>query len=248
MPNSACSILVNGFEARRLGGDRFRRRFAAPLGMSDQGARHVLGGQHEIGHAGVEGGAGHAVELRALQILEQHEAAREMHVADAAGAIAAAAGEDDRHRARGAVLGERAEEHVDGKGQLLRSSALAQEQPSARDDHLFLGRDEVHVIGLDGHAVLNQMDGQRRVTGEELVHQALEIGGEVLNDDERHPRVLRQVVEESYERVEPARRRADADHVLRPLAPPRLIRAREIHTLHRPTRQAFSFRSGPDAR
>ena len=48
---------------------------------------------------------------------------------------------------------------------------------------------------------------------EELVHQALEVRRQVLDDDERHPGVLRQVVEEALERLEPAGGGADAHDV-----------------------------------
>ncbi len=151
----------------------------------------------------------HAVELRAVEVLHDHQAAGVVDVADAARAVAAAAREHDGDGAAAAVLGERAEEHVDGQRQLLLPIALAQEQPSARDDHLLLRRDQIDVVGLDRHAVLDEMDRQPGVSRQQLVHQALEVGREVLNDDEGHPGLARHVVEEAFERVEPPRRRAD---------------------------------------
>ena len=110
-----------------------------------------------------------------------------------------------------AVLRQRAEEHVDRQRQLLLAVALAQQQPAARDDHLLLGRNQIDVVGLDRHAVLDEVDRQRGVPRQQLVHQALEVGRQVLDDDERHPGVARDVVEEALERFEAAGRRADAD-------------------------------------
>ena len=46
---------------------------------------------------------------------------------------------------------------------------------------------------------------------EQLVHQALEVGRQVLDDDEGHPACRRQGVEEALERLEPAGGGADAD-------------------------------------
>ena len=51
----------------------------------------------------------------------------------------------------------------------------------------FFGGIEIDVVGLDEHPVLDEVDRQLGVPSEELVHQALEVGREVLDDDERHP-------------------------------------------------------------
>ena len=92
---------------------------------------------------------------------------------------------------------------------------LAQEQAAAGDDHLVLGRDQIDVLRLDRHPVLDEVDRQLGVTGQELVHHALEVGREVLNDDERHARLLGQVVEEALDRLEPAGGGADPHDVRR---------------------------------
>ena len=57
----------------------------------------------------------------------------------------------------------------------------------------FFGRDQVDVVGLDGHPVLDQVDRQLGVPRQELVHQALEVGRQVLDDDERHAGVRRRL-------------------------------------------------------
>ena len=100
-----------------------------------------------------------------------------------------------------------------GSVQLLLPILLAQQQPPARDDHLLLRRDQVDVVGLDRHPVLDEVDRQLGVPREQLVHQALEVGRQVLDDHERHPGVVRDVVEEALEGLEPAGRCADADDV-----------------------------------
>ncbi|HYJ51844.1 MAG TPA: hypothetical protein VEW04_01615, partial [Allosphingosinicella sp.] len=58
------------------------------------------------------------------------------------------------------------------------------------------------MVGLDRHPVLDQMDRQRGVPREQLVHQALEVGRQVLDDHEGHAGVFGQRVEEALECVE----------------------------------------------
>jgi hypothetical protein len=145
-------------------------------GVVEHGARHLLGRQHAHRHARLAGGARHAVELRGLDVLHEHQAAGLVHVARAARAVAAAARQHDGDRARPALAGQGAEEDVDGQRELLLAIALAEQQAAPGDDHLLLGRDQVHVVGFHRHAVLDQANGHVRVAREQLVHQALEVG------------------------------------------------------------------------
>lgn len=183
--------------------------------LFEQDARHVLRSHHLVDRAGIDRHPGHAVELSALGVLHDDEAARLLDVEDTSRAIAAAARQDDRDRAIAAVLRQRAEEGVDGQCALLLAILLAQQQAPAGDDHLHLRRDQVHMVRLDVHAVLHEMNRERGVPGEQLVHHALEVRRQVLDDHERHPGVARQAVEESLDGVEAAGRRADADDVRR---------------------------------
>jgi hypothetical protein len=225
----ALEHVVDGFDA--LPARRRRRRADRPgrgalgLAVLDEHVRHLLRPEHERGDAGVPGGLRHAVELRRLRVLHDDETAGLVDVADATRTVAAAAGQHDGDGALPAVLGERAKEDVDGERQLLLPIALAEEQPAAGDDHLLLGWDQVDVVGLDQHAVLDEMDGEIGVTSEQLVHQALEVRREVLDDHEGHAAGQGHVVEERFERLEPSCRCADADD----------IRCRSVvrHALHR---------------
>jgi hypothetical protein len=71
------------------------------------------------------------------------------------------------------------------------------------------------VVGLDRHAVLDEIDGQQRVPRQQFVHQALEVWRQVLDDDERHPGFLGKVVEEPHERVKSTGGGAYTDNVAR---------------------------------
>ena len=76
---------------------------------------------------------------------------------------------------------------------------IRQQEPALPDDHFLVRRQQVHRVGLDGHVVLRLPDAHRRAAREQFVHQALEIGREVLKDDERHAGVGRQMCEEPLE-------------------------------------------------
>ncbi len=210
----ALEHVVHGGEAvdRAVGEGRLEVR-AQPhaLGVLGQHLGHLVRGQHPVGDARVARRLGHAVELRALVVLHEHEPPGLVHGADAARAVAAAAREHDGDRALPAVLRERAEEDVDGELELVLPIALAEEQAAARDDHLLLRGDEIDVVGQDHHAVLHHPDRQVRVPRQELVHHALEVGREVLHQHVGHAAVGRDAVEEALEGVEAPRRRADAD-------------------------------------
>ena len=56
--------------------------------------------------------------------------------------------------------------------------------------------------------------GELGVASQQFVHQALEIGREMLDDHERQAGVFRDVIEEMLDGFQPARRRADADDIL----------------------------------
>ena len=205
--------LVHGREAvaRAIDDSRRRREAAAPRVLQED-RRHLAGRQHMVGHAGVARRPGHSVELRARRVLDDDQAAGVVDGADAARAVAAASGEDHGHGAPAAVLRERAEEDVDRERELvLLAIPLAEEEAAARDDHLLLGGDEIDVVRRDGHPVLDELDRQLRMPREQLVHQAAKVGGQVLDDDVRHPALAGRAVEESLERLEPAGGGADAD-------------------------------------
>ena len=66
-------------------------------------------------------------------------------------------------------------------------------------------------MGSIERLVLGLPDGHRGPPAEQLVHQALEVGRQVLQDDEGHPGVGREPREEPLERFKSAGRCADPD-------------------------------------
>ena len=102
---------------------------------------------------------------------------------------------------------------IDRQRQPVPRIPVAQQQPPLADDHLLHRRQQVDGVRLDQHLVLGLADRHRRPPRQQLVHQALEVRRQVLEDDERHPGVGREVREQPFERLEPAGRCADADDV-----------------------------------
>ena len=134
--------------------------------------------------AGSDRRAWHAVERGGFGILDDHQAAIFVDVADTTRAIGAGTRQDDAHGSVARVLGQRAEEDVNRQVQggfmfLSREPELA-----LAEHHVHVGRDQVDGIALDWHAVLDPMDRQFGSAGQKLVHQALEVRREVLDEHE----------------------------------------------------------------
>ena len=108
-------------------------------------------------------------------------------------------GQDDRDRALADILRERPEEQVDRQRQPVPRIPVVQQQPAPPDDHLLHRRQQVDRVRLDRHVVLGLPDRHRRAARQQLVHQALEVRGQVLQHDERHAGVGREVGEEAFE-------------------------------------------------
>ena len=68
------------------------------------------------------------------------------------------------------------------------------------------------MIARNGHAIGRLLHLHRGVTGEQFDQHAVVVGVEVLDQDESHPALGRQYVEQLSRCVEPARRCTDGDH------------------------------------
>ena len=180
-----------------------RRRIFRPAGRGPRQRGDRVGDlfrrEHLVHRAGGNRAEGHAVELRRLGTLAEDEAPGPADVLDAPRPVAAGARQDDGDRAVPHVLRQRAEEMIDRQRQAVPRIAVAQEQPALLDDHLLHRRKEIEHVGLDQGFVLGLPDRHRGPPPEELVHQALEIGRQVLQDDEGHPGIGREPREEPLE-------------------------------------------------
>ena len=199
------------------GRPRSRRVSASPelavvLEVAGQHVAHRLGRQHQVHEAGVDGAAGHAVELRrssswAITRPPASWMARiprepSLPVPDRMIADGPRAG----------VLGQRAQERVDGQEQALARVALGEVQPAVGDHHLVPGR---HA-GRRGRARpacrprprATLSGGVRR---QQLAHEALEVGREVLDHHEGQRARRPRRGEQPLQRFEASGRGAHAD-------------------------------------
>jgi hypothetical protein len=99
-------------------------------------------------------------------------------------------------------VGQRAKEAVDGEREGLLGILVGEHEPAAADDDLLAWRQEIHVVGLDLEPVLGALHRHGRVPRQELGHQALVVGREVLHDHERHAEVARHAREQLLERLQ----------------------------------------------
>jgi hypothetical protein len=126
-------------------------------------------------------------------------------------AVAAHPGKDDGDAGRLLVLGERAEEKIDGQVQAPGRDLRQQVERPVQQRHVLAGGDHVDVVRLHGDAVLGLRHGHARRALEQLDEHPLVRRIEVLHDDEGHVRLARHVLEEELERLQAAGRGADAD-------------------------------------
>ena len=167
-------------------------------------------GEHEIGQAGIDGASGHAVEFGAFRGLDDHQAAVLLHDLDAAGAVRAGAGHDHGDGPFLLLLRKGGEENVDGVVEHPVDKFIQVKLP-VPNGHVVLGRDEINGVGADRHFVFRLQDMHLCMLPEDIGHQALIVGREMLDDHEAQPAVGGHVLEKLLESLQPSRRCPDAD-------------------------------------
>ncbi len=190
------------------GGMRDRRR-GAPIGGQPRG--QLRRGERGICGPRLDHVARHVRPRRGVERLHQHHATGPLDRLGTGAPVEPRARQDDTDRVLAALGCQRTEEVVDreryavGRDRHEVQPVTAQLEVVARRDHVHAPGGELHPIGS-----IEYLQGRR--PAEQARQQALVVGGEVLDDDERQlRRVGRQRGEEGLERRQPAGRRADAD-------------------------------------
>ena len=183
-------------------------------GVADELRGHLGRQQFVVHQAGADGAARHAVELGRGRVLRHDHAALTLDRAHPLGAVAAGAREDDADGPLALLLGERAEEKIDGQTQAARLGGLEQLQRAVEERQVMPRRNDVDAVGPHDHAILDFEDRQARVAANEVGEDALVIRVEVLHEHEGHAGIggVGQAGEERLERRQSARGRANADH------------------------------------
>ena len=126
-------------------------------------------------------------------------------------AVSGGSGQDDANRTMPPFFGQRTKELID---RTMHPVAFARQQLQCvtRHDHAPGGRDHVHMIWLDRQLILNFRDRHFRGPRQNL-RQSTGVGRcQVLHQNVRHSRIARQRFKQLRERLQPARRRANADN------------------------------------
>ena len=153
--------------------------------MLHQQRRHLLRSDHEVAGPGLDGAGRHGVELGRLGALHQDQAPRLVNLPDPLGAVLACAGHDYRTGPIPGLARQRGQEEIDGTFHVPVIRGGGQGQESSLLD-LHLGHRPVqidgvaHQLGLLGYLV-HRHPG---MAAEQAFHLALEVGGQVLDDDE----------------------------------------------------------------
>ena len=175
--------------------------------------------EDKVHEARGDGVARHPVELGALGGLHDDHAVLVLDRADPVGPVGARARQDHGHRPVLIGSRQRAEEYVDRMVDIP-VVVLLEPQDVRYDFQIIFGRDHVDMVAPYTHAVLRFHHGHRRVLPEDVRQKALVVRRQVLDDDERHPRIFGKKSQELLQRLQSARGRADADHTVRLVADP----------------------------
>ena len=170
---------------------------------------HPFRGELQVAAAARQSRARHAVELGRLETLHQYQPPGLMNFPDAARAVAAGTGEDDSDAAVGGIPGQGGEIDVDGEVRVAGGVAGGEIQPPIDLGHPGFGGDQVDRVRLQRHFVADPVDRHPGMARQQIVHQALEVRREVLNDHEGQAAVRGHMVEEFLQGGQPSGGGAD---------------------------------------
>ncbi len=191
------------------------RHLAEHMGRKgNQLGRHLGRRQLKVHETGGDGAAGHAVILGGFRALHHDHAALALDGPHPQGAVTAGAGEDHADGPVVLILGQRAEEKVNGQAAAARGGGLQQLEGAAEKGHVAIGGDDVGAVGAHHHAVLDLEHLHAGVALDQVGEDALVVRSQVLHQDKGHARVDigRHAREKRLERGQSAGRGADADN------------------------------------
>ena len=136
---------------------------------------HFFRRQNKVRQARGNGAAGHAVEFGGFFILNHDHAAVFLDGPDAPHAVAAGTGQDDANSPGALVLGQGAQEDVDGQVEALGQFLVFEQEFAVKNGEIFFGRDQVYGFRHHGHAVFGPEYRHFRFFGQQFHHQAFVI-------------------------------------------------------------------------
>ena len=157
----------------------------------------------------------HRPPLRRLRVLDDRDAAVALDRRQSGGAVLVCAREHDPDRAVAVDLGDRLEEHVDGRPRELDARVDGEREMAVLDEEVVVGRSDVDVTWLERLLVSRLGDGPADVALQQrLEYAAVRLGRAVLGDHDRLVELLRNPFEQRSHCLQPSPRRADGDHLV----------------------------------
>ena len=181
------------------------------LQVGDDPAGELLRRGHDVGQARVDGAPGHAVEFGRLRRLDEDHPGLFLDRPKAQRTVGAHPREDDADALVLSVVRQGAEEEIDRQAEPPGGRRVEQVQYTVEDGHVLVGGDHVDLVRRDLHAVPDLDDLHGGGALEELHHDPLVGGVEVLDDDEGDAASRGHVLQEELQRLEAAGGGADAD-------------------------------------
>ena len=167
---------------------------------------------HQVGQPGIDGAARHAVEFGRGRLLHQGHAGLFLDGPQPHRAVRAHAGEDDTDAALLLVLGQGAQEEVDGQAQAAGRRRREQVQHPVQNGHVLVGGDHIDAVRLDPHPVPDLEYLHAGGALEQFGQDPLVGRVEVLDDDEGQAAFRRHLPQELLQRLQSAGGGADADN------------------------------------
>ena len=189
-------------------------------GLDDQGDVLEIGadlaGQqlHRADHVrqpGVNGAAGHAVELGRGRVLHEDHPRLALDGFETQRAVRAHARKNDANAALFQVIGQGAQKEINRQPQPARRGRIEQVQDPVQDGHVLVRRNHIDALRLNPGAVLDLHHLHAGGALQQLGHDALVRRVEVLDDDIGHAAAWRHVAQEQFQRLQPPGGGADAD-------------------------------------
>jgi len=150
--------------------------------------------------------------------------------------VAAAAGQHDTNCALSVIFGKGGEEHIDRRPFTIPSRELPKTEPPRADGQDRAGRENIDMVRFDQLTVPCVDYRHMASAADDLGQQAIAVRREVGDDHKSHAVVRRHGSEECLQRLDPARRGADADDgkMRRHSSDPQIVTSASINAERRP--------------
>ena len=178
---------------------------------TQQHLRHCFHRQDISGVTGLDGADRHAIVFRRAGFLHERDAAGAENRAQSQSAVGSGTGEDDADGMLPLILGQGAQEGVNGHAVPTRLFRHRELQGAVEDGHIAIGRNHIDAVRRHHHAVLRLRHGHDSAALQDFGEKAGVAWIEVRHQYEGHADVARNLAEELLEGLETAGGRTQAD-------------------------------------